>query len=79
MKINIYSIKQILFQDEAVSLNAKSIAGEITILENHIPFITELALGPIKIVDKNGVTHIIGIESGFLEVKPGEVTVLCRV
>ena len=78
MHLSIYSLKQILFQDEAVSLNVKSVDGELTILPNHIPLITELVLGDLKIIDKNEKKHVIPINSGFLEVNPEEVKVLCK-
>ncbi len=78
MKLNIYSIKKILFQDEAKSVNLKSVSGELTLLPHHIPLITELANGPIKIIDKNDKTHIINASAGFLEVKPFEINILCQ-
>lgn len=78
MKISVYSLKEILFQDEANSLNLRSIDGELTILPNHIPLITELMACDIKIIDKNNKSIIIPISSGFLEVNPTEVKVLCQ-
>lgn len=78
MMVNVYTLKQILFQEEAVSLNVKSIDGELTILPNHIPLITELMAGNLKIIDKNGKSYIIPISSGFLEVNPMEANVLCQ-
>ena len=78
MHINVYSLKEVLFQDEVESLNVKSIDGELTILEHHIPLITELKRGPIKIIDKNGKVHILNASAGFLEVNPKEVNVLCQ-
>lgn len=78
MKVNIFSLKEILFQGEASSLNLRSVDGELTILPNHIPLITELTACDIKIIDNNDKTFIIPISSGFLEVNPTEVKVLCE-
>lgn len=78
MKISVYSLKEILFQGEAASLNLRSVDGELTILPSHIPLITELTACDIKIVDNNAKTVIIPISSGFLEVNPTEVKVLCQ-
>lgn len=71
MKLSVYSLKNILFQGEASSLNCKTIMGEITILDNHETLITVLSAGVIKVIDENKKEHFFKISSGFLEVKPG--------
>lgn len=70
MKISVYSLKQILFQGDAVSLNCKTHLGEITILDNHETLITRLSAGQIKIIDNNNKENFFEVKSGFLEVKP---------
>ena len=80
MKLSIYSLKKILFQGEAKSLNCKTVTGEITILDNHETFITVLSVGVMKIVpakssaDDRGTELFFPIKSGFLEVKEGNET-----
>jgi len=71
MKLSIYSLKNILFQGEAQSLNCQTEAGEITVLDNHEPLISILAKGTIKISDKDNKDHFFPVKSGFLEVRPG--------
>jgi F0F1-type ATP synthase epsilon subunit len=71
MKLSVYSLKNILFQGEASSLNCKTVTGEITVLDNHETLITVLSAGTIKIIDKNNKENFFPITSGFLEVKPG--------
>jgi F0F1-type ATP synthase epsilon subunit len=78
MKLSIYSLKKILFQGEASLLNCKTVMGEITVLDNHETLITVLAAGVIKVVENppsqsSGVAkeHFFEINSGFLEVRPG--------
>ena len=70
MKLSIYSLKNILFQGEALSLNCKTVMGEITVLDNHETLITVLATGVMKVVDENKKENFFEIKSGFLEVKP---------
>jgi len=80
MKLSVYSLKKILFQGEAKSLNCKTVTGEITVLDNHETFITVLSVGVMKIVEANPSTssglreHFFEIKSGFLEVKEGNET-----
>lgn len=71
MKLSVYSLKQILFQGNATSLNCKTVMGEITVLDNHMALISVLSAGVIRITDKNKKEHFLPIKSGFLEVKPG--------
>jgi len=82
MKLSVYSLKKILFQGEALSLNCKSAMGEITVLDNHETFIGVLKMGVMKVIEKpfdgaQGKEHFFEVNSGFLEVRPGnEVRVL---
>jgi len=73
MKLSIYSLKNVLFQGQAVLLNCKTITGEITVLDNHEPLITVLSKCTIKVgVEKDsGKDQYFEIKSGFLELKPG--------
>ena len=69
MKISIYSLKNILFQDEAQSLNCNTDSGELTILDHHEPLITDIKDGLIKILDKDNKTRYIQVKEGFLEMR----------
>lgn len=69
MKVSIYSLKNILFQDEAQSLNCDTSSGELTILDHHEPLITNIEEGLIKIVDKNQKEKFVQVKSGFLEAR----------
>lgn len=68
MKLSLYSLKKILFQGEAKSLNCQTVMGEITVLDNHETLITVLSSGIVKITDDQK-EHFFPIKSGFLEVK----------
>jgi F0F1-type ATP synthase epsilon subunit len=71
MKLSVYSLKNILFQGDAKSLNVKTVMGEITVLDNHETLITVLSAGVVKIIDEKGMENFFEINSGFLEVKSG--------
>jgi len=68
MHLAVYSLKKILFQDDALAVNCKAVSGEITILDNHRPLISALVTGTIKIIDKEKKEHYIPISSGFVEI-----------
>ncbi len=69
MKLSIYSLKKILYDGEAVSVNCKTKSGEITILDLHRPLLSALVPGVIKIVDGNKKEEYINTSSGFVEIK----------
>ena len=68
MHVSIYSLKKILYEGEALSVNCKTTSGEVTILDHHRPLISELAAGTMTIVDTAKKEHFVPIASGFLEV-----------
>jgi F-type H+-transporting ATPase subunit epsilon len=71
MKVSIYSLEKVLFEGDALSVNAKTTSGEITILDHHRPLISELAPGTLTIVDSAKKEHFVPVTSGFLEVSSG--------
>jgi F-type H+-transporting ATPase subunit epsilon len=79
MKLRVYSLRKVLYEGSARSLNLKTDMGEITILDKHIPLIASLKAGNMKILDNEEKIRNIYVSSGFLEVKPhSEVTVLAE-
>jgi F0F1-type ATP synthase epsilon subunit len=77
MKVFVYSLEKILYEGEIKSLTAKTSLGEITILDNHRPLITDILKSVLKIIDLNNNKHYFEALSGFLEVNNlNEVKVL---
>ncbi|MFA5747360.1 MAG: ATP synthase F1 subunit epsilon [Candidatus Paceibacterota bacterium] len=76
MKLNIISQKEIVFQKEVISATLPGLAGELTVLEEHVPLITPLKKGKVTIRDMEDKEFIFNIERGVLEVQPKETTVL---
>jgi F0F1-type ATP synthase epsilon subunit len=68
MKLGVYSLKNILFQGEAISINCVTQSGEITILDRHEPLISILSKGTVRITDGDKKEHYIPVNSGFIEV-----------
>ena len=66
-------MEKVLYNDEAISVNCETAAGQITILDHHQPLISILKKGVMKIVDKNNKESYIDVSSGFLNVCSGNV------
>ena len=76
MKLSLISHEKIVFQGDVYSVILPGLAGELTVLEGHVPLITPLKKGKIKIQDKELKEFIFDIERGVLEVQPKQTTVL---
>jgi len=68
MHISVYSLKKVHYEDDAVSVNCQTEAGEITVLDHHAPLVTVLKPGQIKISNKNKKDFYFETQGGFLEV-----------
>jgi len=68
LKFKIVTPEKVIYENEIFQVTVPTMSGEITILSNHIPLVSVLKAGELKIKDKNGEHHI-AISGGFLEVK----------
>ena len=68
MQLSVISLKGVEFDGEISSLNLRTTSGEITVLDNHRPLITQLTKGQAIIIKKDGEKMNLDISSGFLEV-----------
>ena len=68
MKLQVVSLKGVEFEGEVSSVNLMTTSGEITVLDNHQPLITQLTNGQAIVTKKDGETLNLDILSGFLEV-----------
>jgi len=69
MKLNIYSLKNVLYHGDATAVNCKTTSGEITVLDHHQPLISVLPKGVIKVTDAEQKDRYFEVASGFLEVR----------
>jgi F-type H+-transporting ATPase subunit epsilon len=60
-----------LYEGEASAVNAKTLVGEITVLDHHQPLISMLTEGAIRITDNIEGDKWFEAKSGFIEVEPG--------
>lgn len=73
--LTIISLKEILYDGTAVSVSVPSVDGELTVLKNHIPLITLLKSGEIKVKTDNK-EQVLSIQKGLLEVNQNRTTIL---
>jgi F-type H+-transporting ATPase subunit epsilon len=76
MKCDIVSARKTIFSGEATMLVASGTAGELGITPGHIPLMTTLKAGPVRLIDTEGQEQVFIVGGGILEVMPHMVTVL---
>lgn len=76
MKVSVYDLEETLFEGEADKVIARTTAGEVTILKDHIPLITVLDAAPLRLVSADGKETRIHVRSGVLEVRPDDRVVV---
>ena len=74
-KFKIVTPERLLYSGEVTQVTLPTTSGEVTILPNHIPLISEIAPGEIRITASHE-NAVISVDGGFLEVMPQGVVVL---
>ncbi len=68
MVLTIVTPERIVFSEEVSQATMMTESGEITVLEHHIPLVTNLKAGEIR-YQKNGQEFALAISGGFAEIK----------
>jgi F-type H+-transporting ATPase subunit epsilon len=69
MQIFIGKVGETLYDGEAYSLTVPGVAGEMTILGGHMPLVTTLKAGTVRLhVTKDSEPQEFAVEDGVLEV-----------
>ncbi len=74
IKLKIVTPEKIVFSGEIKSLTVSTTTGDITILPNHIPLISQLAPG--EIIVNSEEEHLMAVSGGFIEVFPKRIVIL---
>lgn len=77
LKLDIVTQEKRLLTEEVQSVSVDTVEGEITILPNHVPLLTQLKEGLLRYTTTKGEEELIAIFGGFLEVdNVGGISVL---
>jgi F-type H+-transporting ATPase subunit epsilon len=76
-QVDIVSAEQAIFSGEAEMVIAPGEAGELGILPEHVPLLTRIKPGTVRIQLAGGAPEeVIYVSGGMMEVQPDRVTVL---
>lgn len=73
---NVVSASDPIYSGEINMLVATGVEGELGIMPGHIPLVTLLKPGAMRMVQADGSEELVYISGGVLEVQPHTVTVL---
>ncbi len=77
LHVDIVSAEQAIFSGEAEMVIAPGEAGELGILPEHVPLLTRIKPGTVRIQPgAGGEEEVIYVSGGMMEVQPDRVTVL---
>lgn len=74
--VDVVSAEESIFSGLAEFVVLPGEAGELGILPGHMPLMTRIKPGAVRIKRQDGSEELIFVASGLLEVQPGLVTVL---
>jgi F-type H+-transporting ATPase subunit epsilon len=75
IKFQITTPEHVVFEDEVDEITLPTQQGEIGILPHHIPLVSLLSAGEIRIKKGSEIIYM-AVSGGFIQVKPTQVTVL---
>ena len=77
LHVDIVSAEEAIFSGEAEMVVAPGEGGELGILPEHIPLLTRIKPGTVRVVPgEGGEEEVIYVSGGMMEVQPDRVTVL---
>ncbi|MBI4993149.1 MAG: ATP synthase F1 subunit epsilon [Candidatus Magasanikbacteria bacterium] len=75
LKFKIATPEKVVYENEILQVSLPTAMGEITILPNHIPLVSIVQAGELKIKDKDG-EQVVAVSAGFLEIRPNNEVVI---
>ncbi len=75
LSLEITTPERVVLKEEVDQVSLPTVDGEITVLPHHLPLVSVLKAGEVKIV-RNGKPEFMAVSGGFVQVQPDRVVVL---
>lgn len=75
LHVQVITPEKVIYEAEADEIVIPTITGEITVLPQHVPVLTQLGPGELTIKVHGKSEHLV-VVGGFVEITPKEVTIL---
>ncbi|MDG5787306.1 F0F1 ATP synthase subunit epsilon [Evansella sp. AB-P1] len=77
MQANVVTPDGSVYEAQVEMVSVKTTEGELGILPMHLPLVTLLTVGAVR-VKKDSKVQLIAVSGGFMEVRPDEVNILAE-
>jgi F-type H+-transporting ATPase subunit epsilon len=77
LRLEIVTPERKVFEEDIDMVVVEGVEGQLGILPNHIPLLTALKIGPLR-VKKDGKEEEIAVGGGFMEVTKNKVIILAE-
>lgn len=68
--------ERVVYESQVVQATVPTTLGEITVLAHHIPLVSTIVAGEIRITDDKGALHSLAVSGGFVQVHPRKIVIL---
>lgn len=68
--------ERVVFESQVAQATLPTSMGEITVLPHHIPLVSAVVPGEIRIIDERGAEQLLAVAGGFVQVHPGKIVIL---
>jgi F-type H+-transporting ATPase subunit epsilon len=75
LKLEIVTPEAKIYSEDVESVLIPGSEGELGVLPEHMPLLTQLAAGELRVM-KDGQEHVMAVGEGFVEITPTSVSVL---
>ncbi|MBC8078930.1 MAG: F0F1 ATP synthase subunit epsilon [Gorillibacterium sp.] len=76
-RLEIVTPERKVYEQDIDMVVVEGIEGQLGILPNHIPLLTALKIGPLRII-KDGAEEEVAVGGGFMEVRKDKVIILAE-
>ena len=68
--------ERVVFESAVQKATLPTNTGEITVLPQHIPLVSRVIPGEIRITDAQNTEYLLSVSGGFVQVHPGKIVIL---
>ncbi len=76
IKLKIVTPERVLLEEEVTQVSVSTAMGQITVLPNHIPLVSQLTAGEIAVKRNGAEEDLMAVSGGLIEVLPDQVVIL---
>lgn len=76
--LDIVTPERKVYSGQVTFVGVKGYDGELGVMANHMPLVTPLKIGPVKIMAEGQPNQLVAVSGGFIEVRGTQVTILAE-